>query len=236
MPETSIRRILALPLPSTVSSSSGRMRGCRSMLTSEQPWTRRTETATATRVRMREVYPARRRCSIIAGMSAIGIEDVRAAAARLQGRIHRTPVITSWSYAARGPIGIEDGRPAAARLKGRIHRTPVIPSRSFDDLCGYRVFFKCENLQRAGAFKIRGALNKLLTLTGEERKRGVVGFSSGNPAPGGALAARLTGASAVILMPTDAPALKVAATKGYGAEVVYYDRQDAARRGGAQEQ
>jgi len=122
-------------------------------------------------------------------------------------------------------IGIEDVRAAAARLKGRIHRTPVITSRSFDDACGGSVFFKCENLQRAGAFKIRGALNKLLTLTPEERARGVVGFSSGNHAQGVALAARLTGASAIILMPTDAPALKVAATKGYGAEVVYYDRQ-----------
>jgi threo-3-hydroxy-L-aspartate ammonia-lyase len=122
-------------------------------------------------------------------------------------------------------IGIEDVRAAAARLKGRIHRTPVITSRSFDDVCGCRVFFKCENLQRAGAFKIRGALNKLLSLTEEERSRGVVGFSSGNHAQGVALAARLTGASAVVLMPTDAPASKVAATKGYGAEVVYYDRQ-----------
>jgi len=122
-------------------------------------------------------------------------------------------------------IGIEDVRAAGARLKGRIHRTPVITSRSFDDLCGCSVFLKCENLQRAGAFKIRGALNKLLTLTAGERARGVVGFSSGNHAQSVALAARLTGASAIILMPTDAPALKVAATIGYGAEVVYYDRQ-----------
>jgi len=122
-------------------------------------------------------------------------------------------------------IGIEDIRAAAARLKGRIHRTPVVTSRSFDEQCGQQVFFKCENLQRAGAFKIRGALNKLLTLTDEERKRGVVGFSSGNHAQGVALAARLTGSSAMILMPTDAPALKVAATRGYGAEVVFYDRQ-----------
>jgi len=122
-------------------------------------------------------------------------------------------------------IGIEDIRAAAARLKGRIHRTPVVTSRSFDERCGQQVFFKCENLQRAGAFKIRGALNKLLTLTDEERKRGVVGFSSGNHAQGVALAARLTGSSAMILMPTDAPALKVAATRSYGAEVVFYDRQ-----------
>src|SRR6267142_5377843 len=122
-------------------------------------------------------------------------------------------------------IGLEDVRAAAARLKGRIHRTPVITSRSFDERCGCHVFFKCENLQRAGAFKIRGALNKLLTLSDEERARGVVGFSSGNHAQGVALAARLTGASALILMPTDAPALKIAATRGYGAEVIFYDRQ-----------
>jgi threonine dehydratase len=132
-------------------------------------------------------------------------------------------------------IGIEEIRAAAARLKGRIHRTPVITSRSFDELCGFSVFFKCENLQRAGAFKIRGALNKLLTLTDEERRRGVVGFSSGNHAQGVALAARLTGASAVILMPTDAPALKLAATRGYGAEVVFYDRQTEDREARAKD-
>src|SRR6266571_1917903 len=122
-------------------------------------------------------------------------------------------------------IDLEDVRAAAARLEGRIHRTPVITSRSFDERCGCHVFFKCENLQRAGAFKIRGALNKLLTLSDEERARGVVGFSSGNHAQGVALAAKLTGASAIILMPTDAPASKLAATRGYGAEVVFYDRQ-----------
>jgi len=122
-------------------------------------------------------------------------------------------------------IGIEDIRAAASRLKGRIHRTPVITTRSFDERCEQQVFFKCENLQRAGAFKIRGALNKLLSLSDEERRRGVVGFSSGNHAQGVALAARLTGVSAVILMPTDAPALKVSATRGYGAEVIFYDRQ-----------
>ena len=132
-------------------------------------------------------------------------------------------------------IGIEDVRAAAARLEGRIHPTPVVTSRSFDERCGHHVFFKCENLQRAGAFKIRGALNKLLTLTDEERRRGVVAFSSGNHAQGVALAARLTGASAVILMPTDAPVSKVAATKGYGAEVVYYDGQTEDREARARE-
>ena len=132
-------------------------------------------------------------------------------------------------------ITIDDVREAARRLKGHIHRTPVITSRSFDEASGHRVFFKCENLQRAGAFKIRGALNKLLTLTDEERKRGVVGFSSGNHAQGVALAARLTGASAIILMPTDAPASKLAATRGYGAEVVFYDRQSEDREARAKD-
>jgi threonine dehydratase len=132
-------------------------------------------------------------------------------------------------------ITIDDVREAARRLKGRIHRTPVITSRSFDEVSGHRVFFKCENLQRAGAFKIRGALNKLLALTDEERKRGVVGFSSGNHAQGVALAAKLTGASAIILMPTDAPALKVAATRGYGAEVIFYDRQTEDREARARD-
>ena len=132
-------------------------------------------------------------------------------------------------------ITLDDVRAAARRLKGHIHRTPVITSRSFDEASGQRVFFKCENLQRAGAFKIRGALNKLLTLTDEERKRGVVGFSSGNHAQGVALAATLTGASAIILLPTDAPALKVAATRSYGAEVVFYDRQTEDREARAKD-
>jgi threonine dehydratase len=93
-----------------------------------------------------------------------------------------------------------------------------------DDASGYQVFFKCENLQRAGAFKIRGALNKLLTLSAAERARGVVAFSSGNHAQGVALAARLVGTTAVICMPNDAPRMKLEATRNYGAEVVFYDR------------
>jgi threo-3-hydroxy-L-aspartate ammonia-lyase len=132
-------------------------------------------------------------------------------------------------------ITIDDVRAAARRLKGHIHRTPVITSRSFDEASGHLVHFKCENLQRGGAFKIRGALNKLLTFTDEERKRGVVGFSSGNHAQGLALAARITGNSAIILMPTDAPALKVTATRGYGAEVVFYDRQTEDREARARD-
>jgi threonine dehydratase len=119
---------------------------------------------------------------------------------------------------------LEDVRAAARRLGGRIHRTPVIACASFDEACGHAVVFKCENLQRAGAFKIRGALNKLLALTPEERGRGVVAFSSGNHAQGVALAARMVGTTAIICMPKDAPALKLEATRHYGAEVVFYDR------------
>jgi threonine dehydratase len=124
---------------------------------------------------------------------------------------------------------------AADRLRDRIHRTPVITSRSLDEATGYSVFLKCENLQRAGAFKIRGALNKLVSLSDGERSRGVVAFSSGNHAQGVALAARMTGVSALILMPMDAPALKLAATRGYGAEVVFYDRQTEDREARARD-
>src|SRR5262245_65898693 len=91
---------------------------------------------------------------------------------------------------------------AGRRLGGRIHRTPVITSRSLDEATSHTVFLKCENLQRAGAFKIRGALNKLLTVSSQERSRGVVAFSSGNHAHGVALTATMTGASAMMLVPT----------------------------------
>jgi threo-3-hydroxy-L-aspartate ammonia-lyase len=121
-------------------------------------------------------------------------------------------------------LTLDDVRAAARRLQGRIVRTPVVTADAWDDATGFRVFFKCENLQRAGAFKIRGALNRLLTLTPEERSRGVIAFSSGNHAQGVALAARLVGTTALIVMPNDAPALKVEATRGYGAEIVVYDR------------
>ncbi len=123
-----------------------------------------------------------------------------------------------------GGLTLDDVHAAARRLLNRITRTPVITSQSWDDASGFSVFFKCENLQRAGSFKIRGALNKLLTLSAEERQRGVVAFSSGNHAQGVALAARLVGTTAVICMPKDAPLLKVQATRGYGAEIVVYDR------------
>ena len=113
---------------------------------------------------------------------------------------------------------------AAARIRGRVHRTPVVTSRSFNEATGKEVFFKCENLQRAGAFKIRGATNKILSLTDEEKQRGVAAFSSGNHAQAVALASREAGIRAVIAMPDDAPKAKVAATRSYGAEIVFYDR------------
>jgi threonine dehydratase len=113
---------------------------------------------------------------------------------------------------------------AAARIRGRVHRTPVVTSRSFNEATGKEVFFKCENLQRAGAFKIRGATNKILSLTDDEKKRGVAAFSSGNHAQAVALASREAGIRAVIAMPDDAPKAKVAATRDYGAEIIFYDR------------
>ncbi len=122
-------------------------------------------------------------------------------------------------------------REAAARIDGHIHRTPVITSRSFNERAGCEVFFKCENLQRAGAFKIRGATNKILSLSDDEKRRGVAAFSSGNHAQAVALASREAGVSAVIAMPDDAPKAKVAATRAYGAEIVFYDRQTQDREG-----
>ena len=120
---------------------------------------------------------------------------------------------------------------AAARIAGRIHRTPVLTSRSLNEATGKEVFFKCENLQRAGAFKIRGATNKILSLTNEEKTRGVAAFSSGNHAQAVALASREAGIRAVIAMPDDAPKAKVAATRAYGAEIVFYDRLKQNREG-----
>ena len=119
---------------------------------------------------------------------------------------------------------------AARRLEGVAHRTPVATSRSFDELAGCEAFFKCENLQRMGAFKFRGAYNALSLLSAEERRRGVVAFSSGNHAQAVALAGRLLGIPTTIVMPADAPAVKVAATRGYGAEVALYDRAKGENR------
>lgn len=113
---------------------------------------------------------------------------------------------------------------AAGRIAGIAHRTPVLTSRTVDAELGAQVFFKCENLQRMGAFKFRGAYNALAKFDAAQRKAGVIAFSSGNHAQGIALAARELGMPATIVMPQDAPAAKVAATQGYGANVVFYDR------------
>ncbi|MBV8624145.1 MAG: threo-3-hydroxy-L-aspartate ammonia-lyase [Herbaspirillum sp.] len=113
---------------------------------------------------------------------------------------------------------------AAERIKPWAHRTPVLRSRTADAEIGAQVFFKCENFQRMGAFKFRGAMNALSQFNETQRKHGVITYSSGNHAQGTALAAQLLGIPAVIVMPLDAPAAKVAATRGYGAEVVTYDR------------
>jgi threonine dehydratase len=126
-------------------------------------------------------------------------------------------------------INMADVRAAAARLKGHAHRTPVRSSRTADERCGAQLFFKCENFQRMGAFKFRGAYNALAQFTPEQRRAGVIAFSSGNHAQAIALSARLLGVPSVIVMPQDAPPAKLAATRGYqqgqaGSEVILYDR------------
>ncbi|MFC5993264.1 threo-3-hydroxy-L-aspartate ammonia-lyase [Pseudonocardia hispaniensis] len=118
---------------------------------------------------------------------------------------------------------------AARILAGIAHRTPVLTSRTLDRRTGARLFLKCENLQRAGAFKFRGAYTALSRLDAQERRAGVLTYSSGNHAQAIALAGRELGIPAVIVMPTDAPAAKLAATRGYGAEIVSYDRYTADR-------
>ncbi len=121
-------------------------------------------------------------------------------------------------------LTIELIQEARARIASRVHRTPVVTSRAFNEAAGKNVFFKCENLQRAGAFKIRGATNKILSLTNDEKRRGVAAFSSGNHAQAVALASREAGVKAIVAMPSDAPKNKVAATRAYGAEIIFYDR------------
>ena len=135
------------------------------------------------------------------------------------------------------PAGVAyaDIEAAARRLEGVARRTPVETSRQFDELAGCRAYFKCENLQRMGAFKFRGAYNALAALDADARSRGVVAFSSGNHAQAVALAGRILGIPATIVMPADAPQVKVAATRGYGAEVVFYDRAAGESREAAAE-
>jgi threonine dehydratase len=119
---------------------------------------------------------------------------------------------------------------ARERITSRIHRTPVVTSRQFDEVAGKQVFFKCENLQRAGAFKIRGATNKIRSLSDDEKSRGIVAFSSGNHAQAVALAGREAGVRVLVAMPEDAPKMKVAATRAYGAEIIFYDRHKEDRQ------
>ena len=122
------------------------------------------------------------------------------------------------------PITFEDVVAAHDRLRGVAHRTPVLTSRTANERSGAQLFFKCENLQRMGAFKFRGAYNAIAQFTPEQKAAGVITFSSGNHAQAIALSANLLGVKSVIVMPYDAPAVKVEATRGYGGEIVFYDR------------
>jgi threonine dehydratase len=132
-------------------------------------------------------------------------------------------------------VSYEDVEAAARRLAGVAHRTPVVTSRTLDERLSARVFLKCESLQRAGAFKFRGAYNAIAKLTPDERARGILTYSSGNHAQAIALASRLLGARATIVMPSNAPEAKRRATEGYGARIVTYDpakekREEVAER------
>jgi threonine ammonia-lyase medium form len=126
-------------------------------------------------------------------------------------------------------IELEDVRRAAQRLAGVAHRTPVLTSRTLDERTGARVHIKAECFQRGGAFKFRGAYNKISSLDEDALRRGVIAYSSGNHAQAVAIAAALRGSHATIVMPEDAPAAKVDATRGYGAEIVMYDRWSESR-------
>jgi len=132
-------------------------------------------------------------------------------------------------------VTFDDVAAAAERLEGVANRTPVVTSRTLDERVGARLFLKCESFQRMGAFKFRGAYNAISRLTDEERRRGVITFSSGNHAQAVALASRLLGTTATVVMPADAPPAKRRATEAYGARVVGYDparenREELARR------
>src|SRR3954454_14400790 len=120
-------------------------------------------------------------------------------------------------------VTLADVQAARERIRSHVHRTPVLTSRQINARVGARVFFKCEIFQKVGAFKARGAFSRLTLLSPEERSRGVVAFSSGNHAQAVALAARELDLRVTIVMPMDAPASKITATRGYGARVVLYD-------------
>ena len=127
------------------------------------------------------------------------------------------------------PVTFADVEAAAARIEGIAHRTPVMTSRTADTRADAKLFFKCENLQRGGAFKFRGAYNTIATLTADQRRHGVVAYSSGNHAQAVAYAGRLQDVATTIVMPKDAPAAKVSATREYGGEVIFYDRYKESR-------
>ena len=135
---------------------------------------------------------------------------------------------TDASSALRCPT-YADVEAAAARLKTAAHRTPVLTSRAADSQAGASLFLKCENLQRAGAFKFRGAYNAIQSLDADQKARGVVTYSSGNHAQAIALAGQLLGVPRIIVMPKDAPVMKVRATEGYGGQVQFYDRYSESR-------
>jgi threonine dehydratase len=126
-------------------------------------------------------------------------------------------------------LDFDQVRAAAERLRGVAHRTPVVTSTTLDEFTGAKVFLKAENFQRIGAFKFRGAYNKIASVPAEQRKNGVLAWSSGNHAQAVALAAKLHGITATIVMPRDAPPLKRRATEGYGARIVEYDRYTESR-------
>ncbi len=132
-------------------------------------------------------------------------------------------------------VSYDDVAGAAGRLAGHARRTPVLTSSTVDERTGASAFFKCENFQRMGAFKFRGAYNAMSLLPAAERKRGVLAYSSGNHAQAVALAGRILAVQTVIVMPMDAPAVKVEATRGYGAEVVLYDKHTVDREAYARE-
>src|SRR5260221_10157305 len=149
-------------------------------------------------------------------------------AARLDSRLSRTgghrerrPLLAGMGRRGdRRMVTYDDVAAAHQRIKGAARGTPVLTSSSADALIGAKVFFKCENLQRMGAFKFRGAYNALSQLNADERRRGVLAFSSGNHAQAVALAGKLLGIKTLIVMPENAPKVKLEATRGYGAEVV----------------
>ena len=132
-------------------------------------------------------------------------------------------------------ISYEDIDRAAHRLKGIAHRSPVMTSTIINDRTKSQVFFKCENFQRTGSFKFRGAYNALSQLNANDRKRGAIAYSSGNHAQGMALAGKLLDMDVTIVMPDDAPLVKQNATRDYGAQIVFYDRNLQARESVTQE-